>query len=84
MVPAVTAPVPLFQGKAAAKGPTEPGAAAGPVVAAGGGSVRVAVRAKPGARCSAVTGGSVGTGQASLHPQEQGRREGTHKMPPEN
>ncbi|NXO34416.1 CO040 protein, partial [Locustella ochotensis] len=43
------------QGKAAAKGPAEPGAAAGPVVAAGGGSVRVAVRAKPGARCSAVT-----------------------------
>ncbi|NWV57339.1 CO040 protein, partial [Daphoenositta chrysoptera] len=29
--------------------------AAGPVVAAGGGAVRVAVRAKPGARCSAVT-----------------------------
>ncbi|XP_039933106.1 UPF0235 protein C15orf40 homolog isoform X1 [Hirundo rustica] len=43
------------KGKAAAKGPAEPGAAAGPVVAAGGGSVRVAVRAKPGARCSAVT-----------------------------
>ncbi|XP_062357360.1 UPF0235 protein C15orf40 homolog isoform X2 [Cinclus cinclus] len=43
------------KGKAAAKGPAEPSAAAGPVVAAGGGSVRVAVRAKPGARCSAVT-----------------------------
>uniref|UniRef100_A0A8C3VNY6 CO040 protein n=1 Tax=Catharus ustulatus TaxID=91951 RepID=A0A8C3VNY6_CATUS len=48
VVPAVTAPVPLFQGKAAAKGSAEPGAATGPVVAAGGGSVRVAVRAKPG------------------------------------
>ncbi|XP_063025868.1 UPF0235 protein C15orf40 homolog [Melospiza melodia melodia] len=43
------------KGKAAAKGPAESGAAAGPVAAAGGGSVRVAVRAKPGARCSAVT-----------------------------
>ncbi|XP_071424448.1 UPF0235 protein C15orf40 homolog isoform X2 [Pithys albifrons albifrons] len=40
------------KGKEAAKGAA---AAAGPVVAAGGGSVRVAVRAKPGARCSAVT-----------------------------
>lgn len=58
------------KGKAAAKGPAEPGAAAGPVVAAGGGSVRVAVRAKPGARCSAVTGGSVGRG-TGLHPEER-------------
>ncbi|XP_053934248.1 UPF0235 protein C15orf40 homolog [Cuculus canorus] len=42
------------KGKGAGKGPAEPGAAAGPVMAAGSG-VRVAVRAKPGARCSAVT-----------------------------
>ncbi|NWQ67247.1 CO040 protein, partial [Neopipo cinnamomea] len=41
------------KGKGTAKGPA--GGAAGPVVAAGDGSVRVAVRAKPGARCSAVT-----------------------------
>ncbi|NXF45099.1 CO040 protein, partial [Oceanites oceanicus] len=51
----VTAAVLLFQGKGAGKGPAEPGAAAGPVVAAGDGCVRVAVRAKPGSRCSAVT-----------------------------
>ncbi|NXN29954.1 CO040 protein, partial [Nycticryphes semicollaris] len=50
----LTAPLPLFQGKAAGKGPAGPDAAAGPV-AAGEGCVRVAVRAKPGARCSAVT-----------------------------
>ncbi|KAM6409705.1 UPF0235 protein C15orf40 homolog [Rhynochetos jubatus] len=37
------------KGKGAGKGP------AGPVVAAGDGCVRVAVRAKPGSRCSAVT-----------------------------
>ncbi|CAM9420393.1 unnamed protein product [Bubo scandiacus] len=44
------------KGKGAAKGPAETGAAAaGPVVAAGDGCVRVAVRAKPGSRCSAVT-----------------------------
>ncbi|XP_061855717.1 UPF0235 protein C15orf40 homolog [Colius striatus] len=44
------------KGKGAGKGPAEPGAAAGPgVVSAGDGCVRVAVRAKPGARCSAVT-----------------------------
>ncbi|NXS49772.1 CO040 protein, partial [Balaeniceps rex] len=43
------------QGKGAGKGPPEPGAAAGPVVTAGDGCVRVAVRAKPGSRCSAVT-----------------------------
>ncbi|XP_075569632.1 UPF0235 protein C15orf40 homolog [Pelecanus crispus] len=43
------------KGKGAGKEPTEPGAAAGPVVAAGDGCVRVAVRAKPGSRCSAVT-----------------------------
>ncbi|XP_064312375.1 UPF0235 protein C15orf40 homolog isoform X2 [Phalacrocorax carbo] len=43
------------KGKGAGKGPTEPAAAAGPVVAAGDGCVRVAVRAKPGSRCSAVT-----------------------------
>ncbi|XP_039245973.1 UPF0235 protein C15orf40 homolog isoform X2 [Pipra filicauda] len=42
-------------GKGAAKGSAGADGAAGPVVAAGGGSVRVAVRAKPGARCSAVT-----------------------------
>ncbi|KAM8998472.1 LOW QUALITY PROTEIN: UPF0235 protein C15orf40 homolog [Ara ararauna] len=52
--PAVTAFV-VFQGKGAGKGPAEPGAAAGPVAAAGDGCVRVAVRAKPGARSSAVT-----------------------------
>lgn len=46
----------LFQGKGAGKGPAEPGAAAGPVAATGDGCVRVAVRAKPGARSSAVTG----------------------------
>ncbi|KAM4661038.1 UPF0235 protein C15orf40 homolog isoform 1-T2 [Amazona ochrocephala] len=43
------------KGKGAGKGPAEPGAAAGPVAAAGDGCVRVAVRAKPGARSSAVT-----------------------------
>ncbi|NXI97165.1 CO040 protein, partial [Psophia crepitans] len=43
------------KGKGAGKGPAEPAAAAGPVAAAGDGCVRVAVRAKPGARCSAVT-----------------------------
>ncbi|KAM7103865.1 UPF0235 protein C15orf40 homolog isoform 2-T2 [Ciconia maguari] len=43
------------KGKGAGKGPAEPGAAAGPVVVAGDGCVRVAVRAKPGSRCSAVT-----------------------------
>ncbi|XP_074956596.1 UPF0235 protein C15orf40 homolog isoform X3 [Phalacrocorax aristotelis] len=43
------------KGKGAGKGSTEPAAAAGPVVAAGDGCVRVAVRAKPGSRCSAVT-----------------------------
>ncbi|NXL42082.1 CO040 protein, partial [Podilymbus podiceps] len=43
------------KGKGAGKGPAEPGATAGPVVAAGDGCVRVAVRAKPGSRCSAVT-----------------------------
>ncbi|NXC45059.1 CO040 protein, partial [Penelope pileata] len=43
------------KGKAAGKEPAEPGAAAGPVVAAGDGCVRVVVRAKPGSRCSAVT-----------------------------
>ncbi|KAM6119418.1 UPF0235 protein C15orf40 homolog [Pterocles gutturalis] len=48
------APMPR-KGKGAGKGPAEPGAAAGPVVAAGDGGVRVAVRAKPGSRCSAVT-----------------------------
>ncbi|NXX23735.1 CO040 protein, partial [Podargus strigoides] len=42
------------KGKGAEKGPAGPGAAAGPVVA-GDGCVRVAVRAKPGSRCSAVT-----------------------------
>lgn len=56
-VPAVPTPVSLFQGKAAGKESAEPGAAAGPVVAAGDGGVRVSVRAKPGSRCSAVTGG---------------------------
>eukprot|EP00076_Gallus_gallus_P025087 XP_015147513.1 UPF0235 protein C15orf40 homolog isoform X1 [Gallus gallus] len=54
-VPAVPTPVSLFQGKAAGKESAEPGAAAGPVVAAGDGGVRVSVRAKPGSRCSAVT-----------------------------
>ncbi|XP_055572837.1 UPF0235 protein C15orf40 homolog isoform X2 [Falco biarmicus] len=44
------------KGKGAGKEPAGPGAAAGPVVAAGDGCVRVAVRAKPGSRCSAVTG----------------------------
>ncbi|XP_075016073.1 UPF0235 protein C15orf40 homolog [Calonectris borealis] len=44
------------KGKGAGKGPAGPGTAAGPVVvAAGDGCVRVAVRAKPGSRCSAVT-----------------------------
>ncbi|NXS11795.1 CO040 protein, partial [Neodrepanis coruscans] len=43
------------QGKGAVPAPAAPGAAAGPVVAAGGGSVRLSGRAKPGARCSAVT-----------------------------
>ncbi|XP_074773125.1 UPF0235 protein C15orf40 homolog [Athene noctua] len=44
------------KGKGAGKGPAETGAAAaGPVVAAADGCVRVAVRAKPGSRCSAVT-----------------------------
>ncbi|NXH20837.1 CO040 protein, partial [Bucco capensis] len=45
------------KGKGAGKGPAEAGGAAvGPVVAAAGDScVRVTVRAKPGARCSAVT-----------------------------
>ncbi|XP_055646482.1 UPF0235 protein C15orf40 homolog isoform X1 [Falco peregrinus] len=43
------------KGKGAGKEPAGPGAAAGPVVAAGDGCVRVAVRAKPGSRCSAVT-----------------------------
>ncbi|XP_015728486.1 UPF0235 protein C15orf40 homolog [Coturnix japonica] len=43
------------KGKAAGKERDEPGAAAGPVVAAGDGGVRVSVRAKPGSRCSAVT-----------------------------
>ncbi|KAF1583224.1 hypothetical protein FQV11_0012460, partial [Eudyptes moseleyi] len=43
------------QGKESGKGSAGPGAAAGPVVAAGDGCVRVAVRAKPGSRCSAVT-----------------------------
>ncbi|XP_064932558.1 UPF0235 protein C15orf40 homolog isoform X1 [Columba livia] len=43
------------KGKGSGKEPAEPGAAAGPVVLAGDGCVRVAVRAKPGARCSAVT-----------------------------
>ncbi|NXW43613.1 CO040 protein, partial [Nyctiprogne leucopyga] len=43
------------KGKGAGKGPAEPAAAAGPVVAAADGGVRVAVRAKPGSRCSAVT-----------------------------
>ncbi|XP_040536242.1 UPF0235 protein C15orf40 homolog isoform X2 [Gallus gallus] len=43
------------KGKAAGKESAEPGAAAGPVVAAGDGGVRVSVRAKPGSRCSAVT-----------------------------
>jgi len=73
VAPAVTAPVPLFQGKGAAKQPPEAGAAAGPVVAAGDGCVRVAVRVKPGARCSAVTGrrrrsvgGPAGRGLARL------------------
>ncbi|NXV28219.1 CO040 protein, partial [Rissa tridactyla] len=42
------------KGKEAGKGPAGPGAAAGPV-SAGEGCVRVAVRAKPGARRSAVT-----------------------------
>ncbi|NXV17213.1 CO040 protein, partial [Cepphus grylle] len=42
------------KGKEAGKGPAGPGTAAGPV-SAGEGCVRVAVRAKPGARCSAVT-----------------------------
>ncbi|XP_032926087.1 UPF0235 protein C15orf40 homolog [Catharus ustulatus] len=54
-VPGCTGGTMPGKGKAAAKGSAEPGAATGPVVAAGGGSVRVAVRAKPGARCSAVT-----------------------------
>ncbi|XP_051484069.1 UPF0235 protein C15orf40 homolog [Apus apus] len=43
------------KGKGAGKGPAEPGTAAGPVVAGSDGCVRVAVRAKPGSRCSAVT-----------------------------
>lgn len=43
------------KGKGAGKGPAGPGAAAGPVSAAGDGCLRVAVRAKPGARSSAVT-----------------------------
>uniref|UniRef100_A0A669PVE4 BTB domain containing 1 n=1 Tax=Phasianus colchicus TaxID=9054 RepID=A0A669PVE4_PHACC len=43
------------KGKAAGKEPAEPGAAAGPVLAASDGGVRVSVRAKPGSRCSAVT-----------------------------
>ncbi|KAM6246152.1 UPF0235 protein C15orf40 homolog isoform 2-T4 [Spheniscus humboldti] len=43
------------KGKESGKGPAGPGAAAGPVAAAGDGCVRVAVRAKPGSRCSAVT-----------------------------
>ncbi|XP_042680423.1 UPF0235 protein C15orf40 homolog [Centrocercus urophasianus] len=43
------------KGKAAGKEPAEPGAAAGPVLAAGDGGVRVSVRAKPGSRRSAVT-----------------------------
>ncbi|XP_059680041.1 UPF0235 protein C15orf40 homolog [Gavia stellata] len=43
------------KGKGAGKEPTEAGAATGPVVVAGDGCVRVAVRAKPGSRCSAVT-----------------------------
>ncbi|KAF1431393.1 hypothetical protein FQV24_0002573, partial [Spheniscus mendiculus] len=43
------------QGKESGKGPAGPGAAAGPVAAAGDGCERVAVRAKPGSRCSAVT-----------------------------
>ncbi|XP_035410641.1 UPF0235 protein C15orf40 homolog isoform X3 [Cygnus atratus] len=42
------------KGRGAAKEPAGPVLAAGPVVAAEGG-VRVTVRAKPGARCSAVT-----------------------------
>ncbi|XP_066859999.1 UPF0235 protein C15orf40 homolog isoform X3 [Anser cygnoides] len=42
------------KGRGAAKEPGGPVLAAGPVVAAEGG-VRVTVRAKPGARCSAVT-----------------------------
>ncbi|NXI44606.1 CO040 protein, partial [Galbula dea] len=44
------------KGKGAGKGPPEQGAAAaGPVLAAGEGCVRVAVHAKPGSRRSAVT-----------------------------
>ncbi|NXE18182.1 CO040 protein, partial [Ardeotis kori] len=43
------------KGKGAGKEPAEPAATAGPVVLAGDGCVRVAVRAKPGSRCSAVT-----------------------------
>lgn len=65
---ALTAPVPLFQGKGSGKEPAEPGAAAGPVVLAGDGCVRVAVRAKPGARCSAVTGGSAWLGTWCCRP----------------
>lgn len=62
--PVVPTPVSLFQGKAAGKEPAEPGAAAGPVLAAGDGGVRVSVRAKPGSRCSAVTGGRRRAGSA--------------------
>ncbi|NXW83137.1 CO040 protein, partial [Alopecoenas beccarii] len=51
----LTAHVPLFQAKGSGKEPVGPGDATGPVVLAGDGCVRVAVRAKPGARCSAVT-----------------------------
>ncbi|NXP12838.1 CO040 protein, partial [Thinocorus orbignyianus] len=51
--PALTA-LRLFQGKGAGKGPAAPSATGG-AVAAGEGCVRVAVHAKPGARCSAVT-----------------------------
>ncbi|KAM9271040.1 UPF0235 protein C15orf40 homolog [Cariama cristata] len=44
------------KGKGAGKGSAEPGAAEGPAaVTVGDGCVRLAVRAKPGSRCSAVT-----------------------------
>ncbi|XP_075287575.1 UPF0235 protein C15orf40 homolog [Opisthocomus hoazin] len=61
------------KGKGAAKQPPEAGAAAGPVVAAGDGCVRVAVRVKPGARCSAVTEvGAAAVGVAVAAPPSDG------------